>query len=126
MDNYTTSKMVFVGNAATGKTREMLHLKEIPLYSTNKYVKTIGAEVHPISIHTNDNRTILFTIWDIGSMSLEMDSAFVNGFTADANVCVLFGEKTAHWQEIVHTNAPNCIYHTYTTHENLMSFLNSL
>jgi hypothetical protein len=59
----TPYRIAFVGAAATGKTTCVQVLKGNP--PPTKYYKTIGAEVHPLSVDAEG--TIIYTVWDMGA-----------------------------------------------------------
>ena len=72
-----TFKLVLVGDRATGKTT--LVKRHFTGVFENKYMQTVGVEVHPLVFHTNTG-AIRFLVWDISeNWGALRDRSYIQG-----------------------------------------------
>ncbi len=97
MANIKQFKVVVVGNEQEGKSSFVKHHMGIEF--SNKYVATLGVEVHPLIFDTSSGH-IQFNIWDCaGNPKL---SSLEEGYYINANAALLFldiGGRHNHYQQ---------------------------
>lgn len=85
-DNLPTFKIVFVGEANTGKTAFLF--RHLSGQFRPQYTPTLGVEVYPLRFQTNLG-PICFNVWDCAGD--ERYGGLRDGYFLMANGCLLFG-----------------------------------
>ena len=86
IDNLPTFKIIFVGEANTGKTTFLRH--HVTSEFRPQYHPTMGVEVYPLLFQTNLG-PICFNVWDCAGD--ERYGGLRDGYFLMANGCLLFG-----------------------------------
>jgi len=100
-------KIVFVGDAKTGKTRMCSKLLRSGKGANSPYTPTMGAEVYK---YVNQNGAEI-EIWDCGG-----DKRYVglrDAYYIDADICVVFGYNQYDWVRDVERVSENVIVHVF-------------
>lgn len=90
-------KLVLVGDGGTGKTTFVKHHLTGEF---EKYVATLGVEVHPFIFHTNRG-PIKFNVWDTASQ--EKFRGLRNGYYIQAQCAIMFDVTS----RVTYKNVPN-------------------
>ena len=91
-------KLVLVGEGVTGKTTFVKHHLTGEL---EKYVATLGVEVHPLVFHTNRGQ-IKFTVWDTAGQ--EKFGGLRGGYYIQAQCAIIMFDVTS---RVTYKNVPN-------------------
>nr|XP_054102928.1 GTP-binding nuclear protein Ran-like [Callithrix jacchus] len=89
-------KLVLVGDGGTGKTFVKRHLTG----EFEKYVATLGIEVHPLVFHTNRG-PIKFNVWDMAGQ--EKFDGLRDGYYIQAQCAIMFDVTS----RVTYKNVPN-------------------
>lgn len=113
-------KVLFVGEARTGKTSTCKKLTGQSLGYVPPYVPTKGAEVYKF---TNVHGT-RFDIWDCAG-GVE-NYGLRDGYFVDAEICVVFGYKQKEWVRDVQRVSEDVIVYVYNTLPQLKTMFESI
>ena len=113
----TPLKIIFVGDACSGKTRAVNRLLKRDLAGHLPYTATNGVRVYKCN---NINNTMI-DIWDCGGKDSYQDNYFI-----DADICVLFGYNTYNWAREVKKVTGDIIFYQYHNQLELQNFINSI
>jgi GTP-binding nuclear protein Ran len=101
-------KVLFIGDAKSGKTRACSKLMGSSKGALTPYAPTIGVEVHK---YTTQNGTII-DIWDCAGD--KRFSGLRDNYFIDADICIIFGYNQAEWVREVQSISEKVI--TYVFH----------
>lgn len=113
-------KVVFVGNAKTGKTRAVSKLLGSIKGALTPYIPTYGAVVYK---YTNAYGS-QFDIWDCAG-NREF-SGLRDGYFVGADICVVFGHNQYEWVRDVQRVSENVITYVYNTNAQLKLMFESI
>jgi len=113
-------KVVFVGDAKTGKSRAVSRLLGSMKGALTPYVPTYGAEVH----HYTNAYGSHFDIWDCAGN--KECSGLRDGYFVGADICVVFGHNQYEWVRDVQRVAEGVITYVYNGNAQLKLMLESI
>jgi GTPase SAR1 family protein len=113
-------KVVFVGNARSGKTRACSKLLCSSKGAMTPYIPTYGAEVYQ---YTNEYGTE-FDIWDCAGDKER--SGLRDGYFVGADICVVFGHNQYEWVRDVQRVSEDVITYVYAGPIQLKLMLESI
>lgn len=87
-------KLVLIGDKNTGKTAYIT--RHTTGFFENKYVATLGAEVHPLTFKTNHG-IYQFNVWDTAGN--EKFGGLRDGYFIDSDACIAFYTKNSNHQQ---------------------------
>jgi len=113
-------KIVFVGDAESGKTRSCSRLLGSSKGAHAPYKPTVGAEVHQFT----NPLGVDIEIWDCAG-----DKRFLGlneNYYINADICVIFGPNQYNWARKVQTISDNVIIYPFNTLSNLKNLVDSI
>jgi len=113
-------KVLFVGEAKSGKTRACRKIVGSTFGSMTPYIPTVGAEVYK---YTNNHGTT-FDIWDCAGK--DENSGLRDGYFVDAEICVVFGYKQKEWVRDVQRVSEDVIVYVFNTIPELKLMFDSI
>ncbi len=85
-----TYKLVLIGDKETGKTTYLKRL--LTGEFENKYIETLGLEVHPLTFNTNYGM-YKFNVWDTAGN--EKNGGLRDGYYLQSDCCIVFYTKNS-------------------------------
>lgn len=113
-------KVVFVGNAKTGKSRAVSRLLGSMKGALTPYVPTHGAEVY----HYTNGHGSHFDIWDCAGD--REHSGLRDGYFVGADICVVFGYNQYDWVRDVQRVSEEVITYVFAGNTQLKVMLESI
>ena len=113
-------KIVFVGDAKTGKSRAVSRLLGSMKGAMTPYIPTYGAEV----VHYTNGHGTHFDIWDCAGDREK--SGLRDGYFVGADICVVFGHNQKDWVRDVQRVSENVITYVFSTNAQLRLMLESI
>lgn len=113
-------KVVFVGNAKSGKSRAVSKLLGSNKGAMTPYAPTYGAVVHNYTNAYGSN----FDIWDCGG-NREL-SGLRDGYFVGTDICVVFGHNQHEWVRDVQRVSENVITYVFNTNAQLKQMFESI
>jgi GTPase SAR1 family protein len=120
MNSNNPIKVVFVGNAKTGKSRAVSRLLGSFKGAMTPYAPTYGAEV----FHYTNAHGSHFDIWDCAGN--KECGGLRDGYFVGADICVVFGHNQYEWVRDVQRVSENVITYVFNTNAQLKLMLESI